>query len=118
MRASKLLFDVIKVGRMTKVPVYENCVPRLKELYQTTLTKLETLPSDSFYRKATTAITLNRYNLIQQTEDPQVILEKLERLQMEQLVLEAEDELKLIDKVKEMKIWEPLTEKAPVDQYE
>ncbi|KAI8803512.1 ETC complex I subunit conserved region-domain-containing protein [Cladochytrium replicatum] len=98
--------------------VHPNPRPALLNLYRHALYKLETLPDSSVYRKSVQAIISQRLSVVQKEEDVKTIESTIGAGQIEELILQAEDELKLIDKMAEWKPWEPLEVPAPPGQWE
>ncbi|KAJ1930174.1 hypothetical protein IWQ60_000499 [Tieghemiomyces parasiticus] len=86
------------------IEVHPNPRPVLLDLYRKTLSDLAThIPEHAVYRQATTAITQHRLNVVEQTEDVAKIEEALNAGQIEEIIIAAEDELKLIPKMAEWK---------------
>ncbi|KAI8809425.1 ETC complex I subunit conserved region-domain-containing protein [Cladochytrium replicatum] len=100
------------------IAVHPNPRPALLNLYRHTLYKIESLPETSVYRKSVQAIVFQRLSVVQKEEDVQKIESTIGAGQIEELILQAEDELKLIDKMAEWKPWEPLEVPAPPGQWE
>jgi NADH dehydrogenase (ubiquinone) 1 alpha subcomplex subunit 5 len=88
---------------MRRVPISADPRNELIGLYNQTLSVLSQLPPNAFYKNAAQAITQERLNLVQNTQDVEEIVRLTKVLQVEQLILEAQDELKLIEEVKETK---------------
>ncbi|KAJ1930334.1 hypothetical protein IWQ60_000355 [Tieghemiomyces parasiticus] len=86
------------------IEVHPNPRPVLLDLYRKTLSDLAThIPEHAVYRQAATAITQHRLNVVEQTEDVAKIEEALNAGQIEEIIIAAEDELKLIPKMAEWK---------------
>lgn len=79
-------------------------VPNAREvligLYTKTLAEIQSVPPDEGYRKAVESFTKNRLQICQQEDDWEEIERKIGCGQVEELIEEAEDELKLIAKLK------------------
>ncbi|KAF9930159.1 hypothetical protein FBU30_000827 [Linnemannia zychae] len=99
------------------LPVHPNPRPQLISLYNDTLKTLEQIPTHAVYRQATAALTQHRLNIVQGTEDIAKIEKALDAGQIEEVVVQAADELKLAGKMLEWKPWEPLETPAPKDQW-
>lgn len=56
--------------------------------------------------------------MVESTEDVAEIEKKLNCGQIEELIMQAEDELKLVGKMEEWKPWEPLEVPVPKGQWE
>ncbi|KAI9008321.1 ETC complex I subunit conserved region-domain-containing protein, partial [Gaertneriomyces semiglobifer] len=100
------------------VPVHPNPRPHLISLYQRILHTVNIIPPTSAYRQSTEALTKHRLAIVEATDDVPSIEEKIDAGQIEELIDQAEDELKLIPKMLEYKIWEPLEEPVPQGQWE
>ncbi|KAJ2159517.1 hypothetical protein GGF46_002973 [Coemansia sp. RSA 552] len=88
-------------------------------LYQKTLEELKAkIPEKAVYRQSVEAITQHRLKVVEENEDPSVVEKLIGTGQIEELVGQAEDEMKLISKMAEWKAWEPLEEPAPPRQWE
>ncbi|CAL1371094.1 unnamed protein product [Linum trigynum] len=83
-------------------------VPNAKEvlisLYSKTLNEIQAVPPDEGYRKAVESFTKHRLKVCQEEEDWEAIEKRLGCGQVEELIEEARDELKLIEKMIE---WDP-----------
>lgn len=75
-------------------------VPNAREvligLYNKTLTEIQKVPEDEGYRKAVESFTRHRLKACQEEEDWEAIENRLGCGQVEELIEEAQDELKLI----------------------
>lgn len=98
---------------------------RLRAVYNSTLTELQSIPPSAVYRQSAESITQHRLNLITQAEagrqgeDAVVALEQsLEAGAAEELIDAAEAELALVKKMKEWKAWEELVEQPAEDQWQ
>jgi ETC complex I subunit conserved region len=79
--------------------VVPNAREVLIDLYNKTLKEIEAVPSDEGYRKAVESFTKNRLQICQQEKDWEQIEKKIGCGQVEELIEEAQDELKLIAKL-------------------
>ncbi|KAJ2726674.1 hypothetical protein GGI07_000397 [Coemansia sp. Benny D115] len=121
MRITRALFQATQklTTGIVGVPVNPNARPQLIELYKKTLSELKTkIPETAVYRQSVEAITVQRLNIVEQNEDPKKIEELINCGQIEELVDQAQDEIKLISRMAEWKAWEPLEEAAPPRQWE
>lgn len=101
------------------MPVNPSARPELIELYKKTLEELKTrIPEKAAYRQSVEAITTHRLQIVEGNEDPAKIESLISSGQIEELVDQAKDEIKLISKMAEWKAWEPLEEPAPPRQWE
>ncbi|KAG9323805.1 hypothetical protein KVV02_002251 [Mortierella alpina] len=99
------------------LPVHPDPRPQLITLYNDTLKTLEKFPEHAVYRQATAALTNHRLSVVQGTEDITKIEETIDAGQIEEVVIQAVEELKLAGKMLEWKPWEPLETPAPKDQW-
>lgn len=78
-------------------------VPNAREvligLYDKTLKEIQRVPEDEGYRKAVESFTRHRLKVCKEEEDWEAIEKRLGCGQVEELIEEAQDELKLIDKM-------------------
>ncbi|KAK9504795.1 hypothetical protein O3M35_008980 [Rhynocoris fuscipes] len=116
---SKLLFETI-CKRSTGLPGLPVCErPRhiLSQLYRKTLRVLNQLPDECAYKNYTRDIILYRLKIVDETPNPDQIEQKINSGQVEELIIQARNELKLARNFCEWKPWENLVEMAPVDQW-
>lgn len=75
-------------------------VPNAREvligLYTKTLEEIKVVPEDEGYRKAVESFTRHRLKVCQEEEDWEVIEKRIGCGQVEELIEEAQDELKLV----------------------
>ncbi|KAG0230620.1 hypothetical protein BGW42_000825 [Actinomortierella wolfii] len=119
MFATRRLFSAVtkKTTGIYGLPVHPDPRPHLISIYKDTLVQLEKIPSHAVYRQATAALTNHRLNVVEANEDIGKIEEQLDCGQIEEIVVQAVEERKLIDKMLEWKPWEPLETPAPKDQW-
>ena len=79
--------------------VVPNARQVLINLYNKTLKEIQAVPEDEGYRKAVESFTRHRLKVCQEEQDWEAIEKRLGCGQVEELIEEAEDELKLIDKM-------------------
>eukprot|EP01115_Flamella_aegyptia_P010777 TRINITY_DN4841_c2_g1_i1.p1 TRINITY_DN4841_c2_g1~~TRINITY_DN4841_c2_g1_i1.p1 ORF type:complete len:165 (+),score=48.71 TRINITY_DN4841_c2_g1_i1:45-539(+) len=93
---------------LTGVPVLPNGKYILTHLYEKILNDLEqnNIPKDTFYRKTLDLSINRRLDILRTEEDVEVIEKKINDGQIETLIMDAEDELELIPKMAEWKLWE------------
>ncbi|KAL0382393.1 UNVERIFIED_CONTAM: putative NADH dehydrogenase [ubiquinone] 1 alpha subcomplex subunit, mitochondrial [Sesamum calycinum] len=72
---------------------------------QQTLEEIKAVPEDEGYRKAVESFTRHRLKVCQEEEDWEAIEKRLGCGQVEELIEEAQDELKLIGHMNEWKPW-------------
>ncbi|KFP69323.1 NADH dehydrogenase [ubiquinone] 1 alpha subcomplex subunit 5, partial [Acanthisitta chloris] len=97
--------------------VVENPHERLRILYSKILSVLQNIPKDAAYRKYTEQIVNERMNLVKKENDVQKLQDKLNSGVIEEVIVQAENELSLARKMVQWKPWEPLVEEPPSDQW-
>ncbi|KAJ2780905.1 G4 quadruplex nucleic acid binding protein [Coemansia javaensis] len=101
------------------LPVNPAARARLIELYTATLAEVRAkIPEKAVYRQSVEAITAHRLKVAQEHEDPAAIERLIGGGQIEELVGQAEDEMRLVSRMAEWRAWEPLEEPAPPRQWE
>ncbi|KAJ2737227.1 hypothetical protein IW152_000248 [Coemansia sp. BCRC 34962] len=121
MRISRLLLQATQkvTTGIVGIPVNPAARPQLIGAYKTTLDELKAkIPETAAYRKAVEAITAHRLKIVEENDDTAKIEELIGSGQIEELICQAEDEIKLISKMAEWRPWEPLEEPAPPRQWE
>ncbi|KAI7900872.1 ETC complex I subunit conserved region-domain-containing protein [Cokeromyces recurvatus] len=116
---SRTLFQgITKVTTgITGIPVHKNPRPHLIQTYNATLEALTRIPATAVYRQATEALTKQRLAIVESTEQVEEIETKIDVGQIEEIIMQAEDELKLVGKMEEWKAWEPLETPIPKGQW-
>ncbi|ORX57452.1 hypothetical protein DM01DRAFT_1382005 [Hesseltinella vesiculosa] len=102
---------------LTGISVQPNARPLLIETYNSTLTALSRLPANAAYRQATENITKTRLSVVESTESVEEIEAKIGCGQIEEVLLQAKDELKLVGQMEEWKPWEALETPVPEGQW-
>ncbi|XP_025060957.1 NADH dehydrogenase [ubiquinone] 1 alpha subcomplex subunit 5 isoform X1 [Alligator sinensis] len=92
-------------------------VAHLRILYTKLTAVLQNIPKDAAYRKYTEAIINERLNMVKTEPDVQKLENKINGGQIEEVILQAENELNLARKMAQWKPWEPLIEEPPSDQW-
>ncbi|XP_008055260.1 NADH dehydrogenase [ubiquinone] 1 alpha subcomplex subunit 5 isoform X1 [Carlito syrichta] len=90
---------------------------RLRILYTKILDVLEQIPKNAAYRKYTEQITNEKLAMVKAEPDVQKLEDQLQGGQLEEVILQAENELSLARKMMQWKPWEPLVEEPPADQW-
>lgn len=90
---------------------------RLKILYTKILDVLGHIPKNAAYRKYTEQITNEKLNIVKAEPDVKKLEEQLQGGQIEEVILQAENELSLARKMIQWKPWEPLVEEPPASQW-
>ncbi|KYQ47957.1 NADH dehydrogenase [ubiquinone] 1 alpha subcomplex subunit 5, partial [Trachymyrmex zeteki] len=86
-------------------------------LYNRILKVLQKFPKDYTYRKETEGIIKTRLTVMQQNENIEVVEDKINCGQVEELIDQAKNELSLAEKMLLWKPWEKLTKEAPPNQW-
>ncbi|KYO47533.1 NADH dehydrogenase [ubiquinone] 1 alpha subcomplex subunit 5 isoform X2 [Alligator mississippiensis] len=89
----------------------------LRILYTKLTAVLQNIPKDAAYRKYTEAMINERLNMVKTEPDVQKLENKINDGQIEEVILQAENELNLARKMAQWKPWEPLIEDPPSDQW-
>ncbi|CAL1687213.1 unnamed protein product [Lasius platythorax] len=89
----------------------------LTPLYNRILRVLEKFPKDYAYRKETEKIVKDRLKIVKETGDIQAIEDKIGCGQVEELIIQAKNEMLLTEKMLVWKPWEKLIQEAPPNQW-
>ncbi|RWW00704.1 hypothetical protein GW17_00036310 [Ensete ventricosum] len=96
MQAAKKVKETTGIVGLDVVP---NAREVLISLYTRTLKEIQAVPQDEGYRKAVESFTRHRLQVCKDEEDWEAIEKRLGCGQVEELIEEAQDELKLIGKM-------------------
>ncbi|KAJ6861782.1 hypothetical protein NC651_037749 [Populus alba x Populus x berolinensis] len=99
-----LLARVKQTTGIVGLDVVPNARAVLINLYSKTLKEIKAVPEDEGYRKAVETFTKHRLTVCEEEEEWEKIEERIGCGQVEELIEEAQDELKLIGKMIE---WDP-----------
>ncbi|KAH8482943.1 hypothetical protein H0E87_027621 [Populus deltoides] len=99
-----LLSRVKQTTGIVGLDVVPNARAVLINLYTKTLKEIKAVPEDEGYRKAVETFTKHRLTVCEEEEEWEKIEERIGCGQVEELIEEAQDELKLIGKMIE---WDP-----------
>lgn len=102
---------------LTGIDTHPNPRPVLLETYRETLQVLSCMPNYSIYRQATETLTKQRQDIVEKNESTEDIENKIECGLIEEIILQAKDELNLAKKMLEWKSWEDLEVHPPSDQW-
>ena len=86
-------------------------------IYSRTLRALAKMPSDYPYRVETEKVILNRAKLVKETPDIESLEKKINAGQIEEVVIQADNELMLARNMLQWKTWEPLVNQPPKNQW-
>ncbi|KAJ6791616.1 putative NADH dehydrogenase [ubiquinone] 1 alpha subcomplex subunit 5, mitochondrial [Iris pallida] len=102
--AGSLMARVKETTGIVGLDVVPNAREVLISLYTRTLGEIKAVPEDEGYRKAVESFTSHRLKVCREEEDWEAIEKRIGCGQVEELIEEAQDELKLIAKMIE---WDP-----------
>ncbi|XP_019605627.1 NADH dehydrogenase [ubiquinone] 1 alpha subcomplex subunit 5 [Rhinolophus sinicus] len=106
-----------KTTGLVGLAVCESPHDRLRLLYTKILDVLEQVPKTAAYRKYTEQITNERLGMVKAEPDVKKLEDQLQGGQIEEVILQAENELSLARKMIQWKPWEPLVEEPPANQW-
>ena len=106
-----------KTTGLVGLAVCETPHERLKILYTKILDVLGHIPKNAAYRKYTEQITNEKLSMVKAEPDVKKLEERLQGGQIEEVTLQAENELSLARKMIQWKPWEPLVEEPPASQW-
>jgi len=104
-----------RVVTMVGLKQEPNAKEMLEKLYQETLEKVKILPEKSVYRQNVEKITNYRWKVVKESETVEAIEERVGAGLVEELIEQAKNELQLIPKFKEWKLWEGDAEKIKIN---
>lgn len=103
---------------LTGLYQHPNPRPALIALYNHTLTLLDKkFPKDSIYKQSVEALTKNRLKIVEEEEITENIERKIGGGLIEEVVVQAHEELDLANEMSQLKCWEELDEKPLDDQW-
>jgi NADH dehydrogenase (ubiquinone) 1 alpha subcomplex subunit 5 len=102
---------------LTGLAVQTNPHHMLSVLYGKILDITNKIPDSAKYKQHTKALVQDRLNMVQTIKDVPTLEAKINSGQIEEVIKEAEYELKLAKTLLQTKPWEPLIGEAPVDQW-
>lgn len=89
----------------------------LISVYTKTLGALSAIPKTSVYRQQVEDITTERLDLVNKTQDVYTLEKSIDCGQIEEVIIQANDELSLVEKMADWQVWEPLESEAPPGQW-
>lgn len=97
---------------------HPNPRPALITLYKHTLNILENkFPKESIYKQSVESLTRNRLKIVEEEEITENIENKIGGGLIEEIIIQAHDELDLAHELSHLKCWEELEEKPLEDQW-
>ncbi|XP_076313564.1 NADH dehydrogenase (ubiquinone) subunit ND-13B isoform X1 [Tachypleus tridentatus] len=106
-----------KTTYLTGLAVAKNPHHTLSVLYNKILRALKKMPQEAAYRKHTEEIVKGRLTVVESEEDIGTLENKIGCGQVEELIIQAENELLLTRKMLGWKPWEPLVQEPPPNQW-
>ncbi|XP_020289611.1 NADH dehydrogenase [ubiquinone] 1 alpha subcomplex subunit 5 [Pseudomyrmex gracilis] len=106
-----------KSTNLTGLAVCKNPHLELVPLYNRILRVLQKMPNDYAYRKETEKIVKDRLKIVRENPDIPTIENKINCGQVEELIVQARNEMTLAEKMVLWKPWEKLIEEAPSNQW-
>ncbi|XP_058463713.1 NADH dehydrogenase [ubiquinone] 1 alpha subcomplex subunit 5 [Malaya genurostris] len=106
-----------KATELTGLAVAKNPHHTLTALYNKILRAVAKMPEDAAYRRYTEQVVKNRVSIVASTPNVNEIEEKINGGQVEELIIQAENELNLARKMLGWKPWEALVKQAPATQW-
>ncbi|KAG4303485.1 hypothetical protein PCANB_000154 [Pneumocystis canis] len=103
---------------LTGIDTHPDPRPVLLKTYEQTLEVLSSMPNHSVYRQATETLTKRRQTIVQENSKIEDIENKIASGLIEEVILQAEDELNLAKKMLKWKSWEDLEVLPPHGQWE
>ncbi|EFN61171.1 NADH dehydrogenase [ubiquinone] 1 alpha subcomplex subunit 5 [Camponotus floridanus] len=89
----------------------------LTPLYNRILRMLDKMPKEYTYRKETEKLVKDRLKIVKENADVQAIEKKIGCGQVEELIIQAKNEMSLSEKILVWKPWEKLIQEAPPNQW-
>ncbi|XP_074000063.1 NADH dehydrogenase [ubiquinone] 1 alpha subcomplex subunit 5-like [Rhodnius prolixus] len=114
---SKILAVTKKATGLTGLAVSKNPVHTLNVLYGKILRALEKIPQEAAYRKTTEQIVSARLAIVNAAKSVEEIEEKVDCGQVEELIIQAENELSLTRNMTVWRAWEAPTTDVPPNQW-
>ncbi|KAM7133464.1 NADH dehydrogenase [ubiquinone] 1 alpha subcomplex subunit 5-like [Molossus nigricans] len=105
-----------KTTGLVGLAVWESPHKRLRILYTKILDVLEQIPKNAAYRRYTVQITSEKLDMVKAEPDVKKLDDQFQGGQIEEVILQAGNELSLVRKMIQWKPWEPLVEEPPANQ--
>lgn len=106
-----------KTTGLTGLKVSKNPHHVLGVLYSKTLNALAKMPQEAAYRKHTEQIVNERSNILKSTQNVEEIEKKIGCGQIEEIIVQAENELILARKMISWNPWNEPTQNPPANQW-
>lgn len=89
----------------------------LNMFYNMTLKYLAEMPAGAAYRQSTEKLTQQRLALVKSEQDIGRLEQQINCGQIEEVLIQARNELELAKKMVKWRAWEPLVEQPPKNQW-
>ncbi|XP_022369429.1 NADH dehydrogenase [ubiquinone] 1 alpha subcomplex subunit 5-like isoform X1 [Enhydra lutris kenyoni] len=106
-----------KTTGLVGLAVCESPHESLRILYSKILGVLEQIPKNAAYRNYTEQITNEKLSMVKAEPDVKKLEDQLQCSQLEEVILQAENELSLARNMLQWKPWETLVEEPPANQW-
>ncbi|KAJ3642353.1 hypothetical protein Zmor_025148 [Zophobas morio] len=106
-----------KTTGLTGLAVAKHPHHTLGVLYGKILRTLQKMPEEAAYRKYTEEIICERAEVLKRNSSVEGVEKQIKCGQVEELIVQAENELILARKMLTWKPWEPLLKEAPANQW-
>jgi len=106
-----------KSTNLKGLAVCKNPHQELPPLYNRILRVLGQFPKEYTYRQETEKLVKDRLRIVQENENIQTIEDKIGCGQVEELIIQAKNEISLVEKMVVWKPWEKLMQEAPINQW-
>ncbi|CAN6663735.1 hypothetical protein TRVA0_035S00826 [Trichomonascus vanleenenianus] len=103
---------------ITGVFRHPNPQPALIALYEATLKEVSALPQTSIYRQSVENLTKARKEAVESSQTAEQVEQKIGAGLIEEILIQANEELSLIKQMAEAKPWEELIEAPEPGQWE
>uniref|UniRef100_A0A1B6KJS4 NADH dehydrogenase [ubiquinone] 1 alpha subcomplex subunit 5 n=1 Tax=Graphocephala atropunctata TaxID=36148 RepID=A0A1B6KJS4_9HEMI len=115
---AKVASEVLKqTTGLTGLKVAKNPIHELTVLYGKTLRVLQKMPENAAYKKYTEEVVSHRANIVKSAKSVAEIEAGINCGQIEEVIIQAENELNLSRKMLTWRPWEPLTKPPPPNQW-
>lgn len=106
-----------KTTGLTGLAVARDPHKTLSAMYEKILSVVGNMPESAVYRKHTQALVEERLKVVKSEPNVEKLETKINCGQVEELILQAERELRLARRMLEWRAWEPLAQEAPPNQW-
>uniref|UniRef100_A0A023F7X6 Putative ubiquinone oxidoreductase ndufa5/b13 subunit n=1 Tax=Triatoma infestans TaxID=30076 RepID=A0A023F7X6_TRIIF len=114
---SKILAVTKKATGLTGLEVAKNPVHTLNILYSKILRALDKVPKEAAYRKYTEQVVSSRLAIVNAAQSVEEIEERVNCGQVEELIIQAENELSLTRNMTTWRPWETSKTDIPSNQW-